>query len=144
VVAQQRAGLGGELEALTHLYGRVRRFLFCPGFLHAGTPFGSSTRSRLPRRRPLFQQADRLTVRPVTTPGGPLNTTLSDFTACQDGVLPVTEVEIGTEYTRVWGGFQPFLRAGLVGETWCGAGNAAGAGGNLGCVGLTVTAGAGF
>jgi hypothetical protein len=92
-----------------------------------------------------WQQADRLTVRSGTTAGVPFNvTSLSEFTACQDAVLPVTEVEIGAEYTRVWGRLQPFLRAGLVGQTWFGAGNAAGAGGNLGFFGLTVTAGVGF
>jgi hypothetical protein len=104
------------------------------------------------------QQVDKLTVFAGNTLGGPANSpalggpfnsqTSVDSAASQDRVLPVVELEVGGEYapqlfgpaTRV----QPFVRAGLIGQSWFGGGNASGPGSNLGFLGLSVTAGVEF
>jgi hypothetical protein len=59
-------------------------------------------------------------------------------------VMPVLELEVGAEYTHNWNGLTSFVRAGLVGQVWFGAGTATTDGGNLGFLGLSLLAGAIF
>lgn len=59
----------------------------------------------------------------------------------RDTVLPVAELEMGVEYSRNWSAVRPFLRSGLVAQTWFDAGSASNLDGNLGFLGLSVTAG---
>jgi hypothetical protein len=89
------------------------------------------------------QHASRLTVQSGMESGGmPFNTTsFSDSDSCRSSVLPVAEIEVGAQYDRAFGLLHPFVRTGLVGQSWFGAGNASGSGGTLGLLGLTVTAG---
>lgn len=91
------------------------------------------------------QQANRLAVQAGTNAMGPFET--SNFTnsdGSRDALLPILELEVGAEYGRDYGAWRPFLRTGLVGQTWFGAGNPAGPGSNLGFYGLTVSAGVQF
>jgi hypothetical protein len=94
------------------------------------------------------QQADKLTVLAGNNPSGPINSqTFAESAASLDRVLPVVEVEVGGEYTPQFGPgmrVQPFVRAGLIGQTWFGGGNASGPGSNLGLLGLSITAGVEF
>jgi hypothetical protein len=50
-------------------------------------------------------------------------------------------LEMGAEYSRTWGAVRPFFRTGLVAQTWFDAGSASNLDGNLGFLGLSVTAG---
>jgi hypothetical protein len=59
-------------------------------------------------------------------------------------VLPVLEFEVGVQYGREVGQFYPFVRTGLVGQAYFGAGSATSEDGNLGLFGLSVTAGLHF
>jgi hypothetical protein len=59
-------------------------------------------------------------------------------------VLPVLECEVGVQYGREVGQFYPFIRTGLVGQAYFGAGSATSEDGNLGLFGLSVTAGLHF
>lgn len=77
-------------------------------------------------------------------PPFPNTSTFKEVTGSQDDVLPILEVEMGAEYGVDVGRFHPFLRTGLVGQTWFGAGNSSGTGGNLGLLGLSATAGLRF
>jgi Legionella pneumophila major outer membrane protein precursor len=95
------------------------------------------------------QQVDKLTVLAGTNTSGPFNTqTFTDYPVAQDRVMPVAELEVGAEYAPELSGpysrLHPFLRAGLVGQTWFGAGNASGPGSNLGLLGMSVTTGVEF
>jgi hypothetical protein len=71
-----------------------------------------------------------------------------------DTFLPVGEMELGAEYSQLFGGvgnvlrqlhgkppLSAFIRTGLVAHSWFGAGSASSDGGNLGFLGLEVTAG---
>jgi hypothetical protein len=74
--------------------------------------------------------------------GTPFNmVTSEEASAHSTSVLPVVEIEVGAEYGRPVGRFYPFLRAGLVGQTWFGAGNASSADGDLGFLGLEASLG---
>jgi hypothetical protein len=53
------------------------------------------------------------------------NGTLATSRAQQADVIPVGELEIGGEYSRDLGRYRLFAQAGLVGQVWWGAGNAA-------------------
>ena len=66
---------------------------------------------------------------------------VTDFAYVRDTVLPVAELEMGVEYARTWRAVRPFLRTGLVAQTWFDAGSASSLDGNLGFLGLSVTAG---
>jgi hypothetical protein len=66
---------------------------------------------------------------------------ISDVHSVRDTVLPVAELEMGVEYSRTWGAVRPFLRTGLVAQTWFDAGSASSLAGDLGFLGLSVTAG---
>jgi hypothetical protein len=94
------------------------------------------------------QQVDRLTVLAGSNIGGPISSqTFAEFTTSQDRVIPVAELEIGGEYVPnfcICRRFHPFLRAGLIGQTWFGAGNASGPGSNLGLLGMSLTTGIEF
>jgi len=59
-------------------------------------------------------------------------------------VLPVVEIELGVQYQihSDWG--NPFVRAGIVNQTYFGAGNAASREGNLSLFGAQVSLGATF
>jgi hypothetical protein len=91
----------------------------------------------------MTQHASRLAVQSgFENDGMAFNTTnFSDSDGCRSSVIPVTEIEVGAQYDRVFGVVHPFVRTGLVGQSWFGVGNASGSGGNLGLLGLTVTAG---
>jgi len=67
-----------------------------------------------------------------------------DSTSGGDGLLPVLEFELGVQYTSDMGDWRPFVRAGLVSQTWFNAGNATSTGGNMGFLGLVTTAGFAF
>jgi hypothetical protein len=62
----------------------------------------------------------------------------------RDEVVPVAEVEVGIEWTYDLGPVGLFVRTGLVGQEWWGAGNATGQVGNLGFFGLTVLGGVSY
>jgi hypothetical protein len=64
--------------------------------------------------------------------------------ASHNDVLPVLEFEVGVQYGREVGQFYPFVRTGLVGQAYFGAGSATSEDGNLGLFGLCVTAGLHF
>jgi hypothetical protein len=64
-----------------------------------------------------------------------------DANSHRDTLLPVAELEMGVEYSRTWGRVRPFLRTGLVAQTWFDAGSASSLAGDLGFLGLSVTAG---
>ncbi len=59
----------------------------------------------------------------------------------RDDVMPVVEWEVGAEIGRKAGNGRLILGAGLVGQTWYGAGNASSENGNLGLFGVVVNAG---
>ncbi|HZU36912.1 MAG TPA: Lpg1974 family pore-forming outer membrane protein [Gemmataceae bacterium] len=59
-------------------------------------------------------------------------------------LLPILEMELGAEYRMDLGRVHPYLRAGLVGQTWFNAGNASGLGNDLGLLGVAATAGLDF
>jgi hypothetical protein len=78
---------------------------------------------------------------------------------CRDSLLSVAELEVGAEICKDCGHFQWFLRAGLVGQAWFGAGNSSNNGdivntsnnwrnvdnnSTLGLFGLSVSAGLNF
>jgi len=68
----------------------------------------------------------------------------SDSVASRDDFVPIIELEVGAEYGMDFGRCHPFIRTGLVGQTWFGAGNATNVTGNFGFLGLSATAGANF
>jgi hypothetical protein len=71
-------------------------------------------------------------------------TSTENATADGDAVLPVVELEIGLEYGRQLGRFFPFVRTGLVGQNWFGAGNSSSTDGDLGFFGLEASLGVNF
>jgi hypothetical protein len=91
-------------------------------------------------------QASAAFVQTGVSAGEPVNESSSDSasTGSRNCVMPVLEMEIGAEYSPGWDGLNAFLRAGLVGQVWFGAGTATTDGGNLGFLGLSVMAGATF
>ncbi|HEV3261297.1 MAG TPA: Lpg1974 family pore-forming outer membrane protein [Gemmataceae bacterium] len=68
----------------------------------------------------------------------------SDVVGSRDDLLPIVELELGAEYGMDMGRLRPFIRTGVVGQTWFGAGNATSVTGNLGFLGLTATAGVNY
>jgi hypothetical protein len=90
----------------------------------------------------LFGEAEQRVYLLTTSPGlfGP-NSYASLFRANRDTFLPVGEMELGAEYSRIFGWIHPFIRTGLVAQSWFGAGSASSDGGNLGFLGLEVSAG---
>jgi hypothetical protein len=79
--------------------------------------------------------------------GGVIFTNLTE--AQRDEVLPFVETELGVELSGNTGGLNPFMRVGVVGQGWFGAGNAGQFGpggntGNLGFFGLSVLVGTNF
>jgi len=66
---------------------------------------------------------------------------LADFSSSHDSVLPVAEMEMGAEFSRRWGNVYPFIRTGLVAQTWFDAGSASSLDGNIGFLGLSITGG---
>jgi hypothetical protein len=85
------------------------------------------------------QQVDQPSIAQTGTMAPGADTTIA--TAIRDTVLPVAELEMGAQYSRNWGNVRPFVRTGLVAQTWFGAGSASDLAGNLGFLGLSVTAG---
>jgi hypothetical protein len=59
----------------------------------------------------------------------------------RDDLLPVGEVEVGGQWARRLGRVGVFVRVGLVGQAWWGAGNATSENGNLGLFGMTLAGG---
>lgn len=49
----------------------------------------------------------------------------TDAAASHDDILPILEAEVGAEWSTALGGNRLFVQAGLVGQAWLGAGNAA-------------------
>jgi hypothetical protein len=91
------------------------------------------------------QHAERLTVEAGTQAGSPFqNTTFLESSASGDAVLPVAEIELGAEYARDRNRFHPYVRTGVIAQTWFGAGNASGGNSNLGFLGLTLVAGVAY
>jgi hypothetical protein len=81
---------------------------------------------------------------PLGGPIGPpprIDVFVSTVGSVRDVVLPVTELEMGAEFSRTWGAVRPFVRTGLVAQTWFDAGSATKLDGSLGFLGLSVTAG---
>jgi len=71
-------------------------------------------------------QKESASLNTVTVPPGGVTTTqLLTAYAQQDRLLPITELEVGTEYFLRWGRSEWFARAGLIHQVWFGAGNAA-------------------
>jgi hypothetical protein len=115
--------------------------------LEARRPIGNSRFSLFANIRGtmLFGRSKQLVEQPTITQFSFFipTTTIVDTTAASvhDTVLPVAELEMGVEYARTWGAIRPFLRTGLVAQTWFDAGSASQLDGNLGFLGLSVTAG---
>lgn len=127
------AGPTGEFE--------VRRPLGSTGF----TLYGS-TRGSVLFGSGKMAGAQRTVERRVITPrtGRPqvVNAaTLNESATEQDDVLPVGELEVGAEWARDFGRTLLFVRTGLVGQAWFGAGNATSDDGDLGFFGLALTGG---
>jgi hypothetical protein len=111
--------------------------------LEARRPIGNSGLSlfAILRGTMLFgqskQEGNELNVTQLVT----TSTTNETNQSNHDTVLPVAELEIGAEYSLRWGNVYPFVRTGLVAQTWFDAGSASTLDGNLGFLGLSVTAG---
>ena len=71
----------------------------------------------------------------------PIIESVTSVESVRDTVLPVAELELGAEFSRIWGAVRPFIRTGLIAQTWFDAGSAFTLDGNLGFLGLSVTAG---
>jgi hypothetical protein len=93
----------------------------------------------------LFGQSKQQVDQPTVTQFGffnpRTNVSVTSARSVQETVLPVAELEMGAEFSRSWGNVRPFIRTGVLAQTWFGAGSASSEGGNLGFLGLTVTAG---
>jgi hypothetical protein len=74
-------------------------------------------------------------------PFGPDSFSSSQAKANRDTFLPVAEMELGAEYSPTLAWIHPFIRTGLVAQSWFGAGSASSDSGNLGFLGLEVSAG---
>jgi hypothetical protein len=70
--------------------------------------------------------------------------TSSSLVTVHDQVMPVAEVEAGAEWSRHMGRFVPFVRVGVVAQSWFDAGSATDLNGDLGFFGMTLTAGLTF
>ncbi len=65
-------------------------------------------------------------------------------TNSSDSVMPVTELELGLEYGRDWGRSHWFVRAGVINQTYFGAGNASRTDGDLSLFGGRFSIGLGY
>jgi len=115
--------------------------------LEAKRPIGSSGLSLFGSIRGVMlfgeskQQAARTSVFQLIPFGPAPNVFVSNFTSDHHPVLPVAELEMGVEFSRNWGNTRPFVRTGLLAQTWFDAGSASQLDGNLGFLGLSLTAG---
>jgi len=115
--------------------------------LETRRPIGSSGLSLFANLRGtmLFGQSKQQVEQPTIIERGfpNPNTSISvvNATYVRDTVLPVAELEMGVEFSRTWGAVRPFFRTGLVAQTWFDAGSASRLAGDLGFLGLSVTAG---
>jgi hypothetical protein len=117
--------------------------------LEARRPIGNSGFSLFANLRGtiLFGESKQQVDQPTITQFGfgffnPFTTVaVTNAGSVRDTVLPVAELEMGAEYSRTWGAVRPFFRTGLVAQTWFDAGSASQLDGNLGFLGLSVTAG---
>jgi hypothetical protein len=82
----------------------------------------------------------------VVAPSGATTVGVSAATAEQSRpeAVPVLEVELGAEWSRCMGGWTPFVRAAVVGQTWMEVGTGTNVDGDLSFVGLSLTAGVNF
>jgi len=81
----------------------------------------------------------------TTTPGFATARTADTFRSDHLGVIGVGECEIGVEYSRKIGdSASAFVRAGIDGQIWLGAGSATSQNGALGFFGYTVTLGVNY
>lgn len=111
--------------------------------IEAKRPIGNSRFSLFANLRGAMLFGDsKLQVGRVTQTGAlGQNVAVTTFQSAHDTVLPVAELEMGVEYSRNWGQVRPFVRTGLVAMTWFDAGSASSLAGDLGFLGLSVTAG---
>jgi hypothetical protein len=111
--------------------------------IEAKRPIGNSRFSLFGNLRGamLFGDSKLQVTRVIQTGALEQNVATATFQSAHDTVLPVAELEMGVEYSRTWGRIRPFLRTGLVAQTWFDAGSATKLDGNLGFLGLSVTAG---
>ena len=115
--------------------------------LEAKRPIGNSGLSLFANLRGamLFgqskQQVDQPTIIERGFPNPTTSVSVTSFSYVRDTLLPVAELEMGVEFSRNWGAARPFLRTGLVAQTWFDAGSASQLDGNLGFLGLSVMAG---
>jgi hypothetical protein len=104
---------------------------------HTGISFFGNLRGAM-----LFGESRQQVTQTSIFQGNPFSNIFStNFNSGHDKVLPVAELEMGAEFSRRWGNLYPFIRTGLLAQTWFGAGSATDLTGNLGFLGLTVTAG---
>src|SRR5262249_29760712 len=74
--------------------------------------------------------------------GAVITASNSQFHSDSLGTIGVGEAELGVEFSRKMGeGASLFVRAGIDGQIWIGAGNATSESGNLGFFGYTFTVG---
>jgi hypothetical protein len=136
--SHQRFTGGGPTVALQGWYplGRTRLSLY--GLARGAILFGSNC-----------QDAAATT---ITAVGGlPAETQRGQVSGSRNAAVPVGELEIGVQWTAVWGRFTPFVRTGVVAQTWFNAltattvptlaGDSASLNTNLSFVGVALQAG---
>jgi hypothetical protein len=69
---------------------------------------------------------------------------ISEADARRNDVLPVAELEMGVQYSAEFGRLNPFLRVGLIGQGYFGAGSASSVDGNMGLFGFSLLTGVNF
>jgi hypothetical protein len=113
--------------------------------LEAKRPLGNSGLALFANLRGamLFGRSKLEVDQSTSTPGFVLGVpgVIATAASVRDTVLPVAELEMGAEFSRTWGAVRPFIRTGLLAQTWFDAGSASRMDGNLGFLGLSVTAG---
>lgn len=81
----------------------------------------------------------------ITATGAIANNFAFHSTDTRDTVMPILELEMGAEWAKNMGKMSPYIRAGVVSQTWFGAGNpTTGTSGNLGLFGFVASAGLTF
>jgi hypothetical protein len=71
-------------------------------------------------------------------------TSTSRFSTDEERTIGLAEIELGVEWHRKCGRFNPFARGGFEGREYTNVGNVFGGGNNVGAYGLALSAGVGF
>jgi hypothetical protein len=122
----------------------IRRPIGGRGLALYGTARGSILFGRNKQSAILLSHQQLGELDPTEADDTPPISTGASLAANHDQVMPVAEVEAGAEWSRQMGRIVPFVRVGIVAQTWFDAGSATSLNGDLGFFGMTFGAGLSF